>query len=400
MVTAESPLASHAVRVLLVARVVNRVGAFSLPFLPLLVRERGASVAQAGWVVAAFGLASIPSRLAGGRLADRYGTRATIVGGLLGCAVAQLVLASAATLPVVLLGAVLLGLAYEIYEPPSQAALAHASTPETRAAAFGWFGVALAIGGVASGLAAAGLVGLGLRWLFLVDAGTCLVGALLIARLLPQIPLPPDEGAGDSPWRDRRLLGLLLAGTVFASIYLQLTFGLPLTLEALGLGPGWFGLLLAVSAATLLLGQTLLRRTPIARLSHHRAMALGYVVLGLGLLATAYARSPLTLVAATVVWSIGDVLLLGHAYALVTRLAAARSQGSYLAAYGLSWGFAAIIAGPIGAALLDVSTSALWVTCAAAAVALAFGHLLASRRTGVPARPHVRQVAQPTGVAG
>ena len=54
------------VRVLVAARAVNRLGAFTLPFLTVtLVEELGASVADAGWVLAGFGLATIPSRLVG-----------------------------------------------------------------------------------------------------------------------------------------------------------------------------------------------------------------------------------------------------------------------------------------------------------------------------------------------
>src|SRR3954467_13395857 len=87
------------VRILVVARAVNRLGAFTLPFLAVtLVRELDASVGQAGYVLAAFGLATIPSRLAGGRLAERIGGKATILVGLTGTAVAQLCIAGSNTL--------------------------------------------------------------------------------------------------------------------------------------------------------------------------------------------------------------------------------------------------------------------------------------------------------------
>ncbi|MET9474552.1 hypothetical protein ABZY04_21940, partial [Streptomyces sp. NPDC002922] len=57
----------RAVRLLIVARGVNRLGAFSMSFLTVLVATQfGASAAVAGGVSAAFGLATIPSRLAGG----------------------------------------------------------------------------------------------------------------------------------------------------------------------------------------------------------------------------------------------------------------------------------------------------------------------------------------------
>ena len=73
------------VLVLVAARAVNQLGAFTLPFLAVvLVRDRHASLATAGLVTALFGVATIPSRLAGGRLADRIGNRGTIVLGLTG----------------------------------------------------------------------------------------------------------------------------------------------------------------------------------------------------------------------------------------------------------------------------------------------------------------------------
>src|SRR6478752_4416302 len=111
--------------VLVVARAVNRLGAFTLPFLAVtLVEAFGASVVQAGWLLSAFGLATIPSRLLGGRLADRFGARTTILVGLLGTALAQLALAAAPSLALAGLAAVALGLVFEVYEPPSQALLA------------------------------------------------------------------------------------------------------------------------------------------------------------------------------------------------------------------------------------------------------------------------------------
>src|SRR5689334_151424 len=86
----------RAVWILLLARAVNRLGAFSLPFLSLvLVDEFGASLISAGYLISAFGLATIPSRLLGGQLAERFGSKATICLGLGGTAAAQLFVAGA-----------------------------------------------------------------------------------------------------------------------------------------------------------------------------------------------------------------------------------------------------------------------------------------------------------------
>jgi len=80
----------RSVRLLVAARAVNQLGAFSLAFLTVLLsRGFGASLTVAGAVSAGFGLATIPSRLLGGRLADQIGRRRTILIGLGGYAVAH-----------------------------------------------------------------------------------------------------------------------------------------------------------------------------------------------------------------------------------------------------------------------------------------------------------------------
>lgn len=145
------------VRLLIAARAVNRLGAFSLSFLTVLTTTNfGASAAVAGYISAAFGLATIPSRLIGGRLADHVGTRRTIVIGLTGCALAQLGLALSSGLVSAACFAVLLGLAFEIYEPPSQAMIADVVAPSEQVRAYSLLNVALAVAGMGAGLLATG----------------------------------------------------------------------------------------------------------------------------------------------------------------------------------------------------------------------------------------------------
>ena len=73
---------SSAVWILVVARAVNRIGAFTLPFLGVVLSvEFGASLTTTGLILAMFGAATIPSRLLGGQLADRLGAGA----GWCGC---------------------------------------------------------------------------------------------------------------------------------------------------------------------------------------------------------------------------------------------------------------------------------------------------------------------------
>lgn len=164
---------------------------------------------------------------------------------------------------------------------------------------------------------------------------------------------------------------MLLMGTAFAVIYLQITIALPLTLIARGQSVSQIGLLLTTSAITMVLGQPLLRVSALERTDHFTAMALGYLILGADLLATGFVTTLTTFMAATVIWSIGDLILLGRAYTIVAALAPPTGRGRYMAIYGTSWGLAAIAAPLVGTQLIERGGPPLiWSACAVACLAL------------------------------
>jgi hypothetical protein len=382
MMTVETMNTSHErlpreARILIAARAVDRLGGFTMGFLPvLLVTAYGASLRSAGLVAAGFGLATIPSRLLGGRLSDAVGSRTTIVLGLTGCAVAQVSLAMASDLAAAAGAAVLLGLCFEVYEPPSQALLAEVTAPGARVAAYSALGAAIAAAGVLAGILAAVLAGVGLRWLFVVDAATCLACAVIVRCGLPSgRPVHDAATPAANPWRDRRLLAMLASGTAFAVVYLVMLGGLPLALRSDGVPLGWSGALLAVGAVTVVSGQRVRSRLPATRTPFAR-MRSGYLLLaaGLGLaavVAVAHPSGP-AYVLPVVVWSLGSLVLLGEPFAVVADLAGTRDRGRYLAAYGVSWGLATTAAPLVATSLLALGTAGtMWFVCAVVAAGLA-----------------------------
>lgn len=363
---------SRTVWILVAARAVNELGAFTLPFLAFtLVQELDATVSQAGYLLAAFGLATIPSRLFGGRLADRIGGKGTIMIGLVGTAVAQLCVAGSQSLAQVTIAVVLLGLMFEVYEPPSQSMIADVTPPGQRPVAYGLLAAAMAAAGMGAGLLAALLASMNLRWLFVADAATCALCAVVVAVLLPTTTHRPlTDDAGPAPlraWADRRLLAMLAVGTVFAVVYLQITIALPLTLAGRGYGASTLGFLLTLAAATMVLGQLLLARTRLmGSLDDFTAMTIGFVLLAGGLLAYGFAINMPGFLAATIIWSIGDLILLGRAYTIVAAIAPEAARGRYLAIYGTSWGLGGIAAPLAGTQLLAHGGPRLTWSCIAA----------------------------------
>jgi MFS family permease len=374
--TAIIPFASHEgdgwprpVLALVLARAVNQLGAFAMSFLAVaLVEVYGASLVTAGSVVALFGLATVPSRLAGGRMADRLGRRPTIVLGLLGCAVSLLVIAVSPGIGGAAVGAALLGFAFEIYEPPSQALLAEMVAADRRPQAFGLLGAALAAAGVGAGILAVLLGGVSLRLLFVADAVTCLAAAGLILLWVHEPGTVRPSTSNPNPWRDGRLLVMLAVGTGFAFAWNLSVTALPLTVAARGLEPAETGWPLAAAAVVTIASQRFLRG---AAARPFFLMAVGLVIVAAGFAVVAFAGViPLLCLGAATV-ALGQVFLLGPPYAVVAGLADDRSRAGYLAAYGTCWGIAQTL-GPLAATrLLSIGVPVAWLTGAALCVLLA-----------------------------
>lgn len=395
------------VRILAAARAVNQLGAFSLAFLTvLLCRVLGASLATAGAVSALFGLATIPSRLMGGRLADRLGRRRTILAGLTGCAAAQLGIAAAPDLAIAAVCAILLGLAFELYEPPSQAMIAEATEPGQRAHAYALLTTALAVGNMASGLIADAVGHAGLRWLFVVDAVSCLACALIVRLALPADRRTAGQagapGSGydqvtASPWRDLALLAMTVAGTAFALVYMLILIALPLSLSVRGLNPASSGLIMTTATLTLVVTRPALRIPLLARLSGPVACGAGFALMSAGLAGYAVAHSLGGLLAPTVIWSAGNIMLSGRNFAVVTALAPPGATARYLAVYGLSWGIATVAAPVLAAQVIgSFGPAVLWsgcamlcavMSCAQPALMRAVGSLTFPRLRGLEIRP-------------
>lgn len=112
-------------------------------------------------------------------------------------------------------------------------------------------------------------------------------------------------------------------------------------------------LLFAVSGLTVVVGQPLLTLEPLAKVNRFEAVPVGFVLLGLGFAFNGQATSSPGFVGATVLWSIGDLVRLGRAYAVVALIAPAASLGRYMSVHGISRGVAAMVGPLFGTQLLE-----------------------------------------------
>ncbi|WP_137122825.1 MFS transporter [Segeticoccus rhizosphaerae] len=276
----------------------------------------------------------------------------------------------------------------------------------------------LAVAGVLAGLiAAATTATVGLPWLFVIDALTCLLCAALVTWQLPETrPVTADTGAGASvrppagmPGNraaraisprvrgplalaagDPRLLRHTIVGTVFALVTMMTVFALPLTVPARGWSNAATGIVLAVEALAALAAQPLVSRVSRwtgGAAGRHRAVRLGAVVLCAGFTGAALAGRLATFALSLAVVSAGSALLLGNLQAGAAALAPEGARAAYLAVFGLSWGVATTAAPVLATQLLGVGSAAPWWVAAGVS-------LLLLRRSGPrPGRPRGRPSA-------
>ena len=366
--------------VLWAGTLVNRTATFVRPFLVLyLTGGERLSLATAGAVLSVAGLGSLLSQPLGGFLADRHGRRWTLVGGMLGTAVSELLLGYSRSLAVTFALAGVFGLLVDLYRPALQATVADLVPPSDRPRAYGlifWainlgFSIAMVLGGV---LAQSGFI-----WLFWADALACVVFALMVLRAVPETrPARSSDQPGPSVsllLRDRPMLGIAALALVYSTVYTQATSGLPLAMRQAGLSAAAYGLTVAVNGVVIVLVQPLVV-TWLTQRDHSRVIAAGQLLVGLGFELTQLASGVPEYMATVVVWTLGEIATFTMTSALVADLAHRQMRARYQGLLGLAWGGGSL-AGPFaGAWVLQYAGGAwLWSGCAVCGVLMAAGQL-------------------------
>ncbi|HEY4989316.1 MAG TPA: MFS transporter [Opitutaceae bacterium] len=342
----------------------NKFGSFVVPFLALYLTRRGYSIAQAGIAIGAYGVGNVMATVLGGHFADRIGRRKTIVLSMFSGAAAMLLLSQASRFPTILALAALAGLTGELYRPASSALLADLVPASNRVTAYSAYRMALNAG-FAFGPATAGFIaGRGFFWLFAGDAATSALFGIVAFFALPEVKRAAEHGSG---WTesartllgDRRLHRVLMASFGIALIFFQMNSSFGFAVLRLGFSPKVYGALLSLNGALVVLLElpltTITRRyQPIV------VMAVGYLVVGIGFGATAFATSLVGLAVCVTIFTLGEMCAMPVASAYVAGLSPHHMRGRYMGTYGLTWTVAQVVGPGLGMGLYASSPGVFW----------------------------------------
>ncbi|GAA4551809.1 MFS transporter [Amycolatopsis samaneae] len=262
--------------------------------------------------------------------------------------------------------------------PLTQAAVGERTTEETRTTVMGAQRTVLNIGMSIGGLIAAAAVATGsevvYHWLFVADALTFGVAALLLSRLAP---VPGRAGAKRpsrlAVFRDRRLLAIACYDAVLTLWLPILNVALPVWLATRTDAPvGLFGVLYAVNTITCVLLQVPVSARIRSIMDSWRSYAASGVFLATA--CACFAIAPLARGTGTVVLlalsvlatTAGELCQVSAAWTLSFNLAPPAERAQYLSGFGLGRAAATRLIGPV---LLTGAVIALgpagWVLLAA-----------------------------------
>jgi len=352
---------SKSIWLLSLIMLINRAGAMVLPFMTLyLTKDLGFTLTAAGWVMAAYGVGSITGAFVGGYLTDKYGYYHIQLYSLLFSVFFLLALVFITDYYAILCAVFGFALISDTLRPANSVAIAAYSAPENRTRSFSLMRFAINLG-FSIGPAMGGIVAgtLGFRWIFLIDAVTCLIAAYILYRYLPfnrsSVPEKKTETTvnGRSAYKDSQYLAFICLVALYGIAFFQLFTSVPVYWQQ-----EWcfsetkIGLLLALNGLIIVM----LEMPFIRSLEHIK----GYMIMssiGSVLLVCSF----LVLIGGwtSIIPAIIFIILMSFsemfAMPFMTNYAVSRPtedrRGQYMALYSMAYGVAHIVA-PLGSLLI------------------------------------------------
>ncbi|UHG92724.1 MFS transporter [Spirosoma oryzicola] len=365
---------------------INRCGTMVLPFLTLyLTQHLHYSVADAGIVMAVYGMGAFVGTFLGGRLTDRFGFYYVQLFSLLFSGFFLLML-QLVTGFYALCGSVFIFTLFgDSFRPANQAAIAHYSDADTRTRAFSLNRLAINLGWAVGGGLGGWIAGIDYNLLFWADGLTCLLATVVLWLNLPAPDnastfsvtktLHPDadkSGLVSSPYRDTVFIAFMVCAALYLIVFMQLFSVVPLFFkQVLHMTEGKIGALMALNGVIIVVVEMAL----VYSVEQQKWKKVNLIVGGIVLTSIAYAS--LTLLEATglsiltatlffiVLVTLSEMLVMPFIQSFTVERSTPSTRGQYLALYSMAGALAQTTAPAFGSQMIahfNFSTHWLAVT--------------------------------------
>lgn len=350
--------------ILSIAMFINRSGSMVLLFTSLyLTKDLHFTIAEAGVALSFYGIGSVFGSYAGGWLTDRKNFFDIMFFSLIASGLILLLLLIAKTPFFISLIIFAYAFAADIFRPANSKAIAVYSTTKNRTRSVSLVRLAINLG-FSIGPAAGGFIALylGYKWLFVIDACTGFVAAIMLYMYLPRPENEPERfeskvlaDHSTSAYRDYSYLFFILLVALFGICFFQLFASIPQYFsKECHYNEDTIGLLLALNGLLVVIIEM-----PLVLLLEKNRKIFSFIVAGMLCLPVSFAI--LYFGKGMIIWAVFYTLLITMSEILampfMMNFALSRPvkerQGQYSALYSISYGLANIFAPLLGLGIAD-----------------------------------------------
>jgi MFS family permease len=353
-------------RVLVAGTFIDRIGgALIFPFLSLYVAQRfNVGMVEVGLLFGIWSVSSLIGSMIGGALADKFGRRIILICGLIFSATSALFMGFVNNMHAFYLLAAFAGIFTDIGGPAQQAMVADLLKGEQRAEGFGLIRVvgnlAMTIGPAIGGI----LAGISYLLLFIIDACASLITAFIVFKTIPETKPQKVEGQPieslsqtligyGKVTKDRLFMAFIAATIVMVLVYTQMYSTLSVFLNRVhGLSAQGFGYLMSMNAAMVVIMQFGITRR-IRKYPPMLMMMAASLLYGIGYFLFGFVSDFVLFMIAMATITLGEMVHIPVAQALVASFAPDDMRARYMAAYGLGWAIPNSVAALLAGLVMD-----------------------------------------------
>ncbi len=356
---------------------VDRLGGSLLfPFFALYLTKRfNIGMTEVGVLFAIFFVSGFIGSFPGGALTDRFGRKGIIIFSLIASSFSTLLMGFVDTFQLFLIVAFVSGIFTDVGGPAYEAVFMDILPEEKRASGFGIrrvaFNLAIVIGPVIGGFVAARSY----LALFIIDAVFSSIVALMVYLLIPETKPAAREGKEEESTiqtfrgylqvlKDGKFMAFTLVCLLLWFVYMNMNTTLGVYLrDQHGVPESGYGWLISINAAMVVLFQFPITRR-IEKNPPMLMMAVGAFFVGSGLFLYGFVNAFWLFIVAMAILTIGEMVAVPVAYALVANFASEEMRGRYSFIYGNSWGIAFAVGPWLAGKVLDnYDPNLLWYAC-------------------------------------
>jgi MFS family permease len=383
-------------QILMGASFIDRLGgALLFPFFGLYVTDKfKVGMIEVGIIFAIWAVTSQVGSVVGGALTDKIGRKTMVIFGLVISALSALAMGFVSDLKIFYITVAIAGTLGDIGQPAQQAMVADLLPEEKRAQGYGVWRVvanlAVMIGPLIGGWMATGSY----LSLFITDAITSTITAVIVMLTLPETKPETAEDKEDEDllrtfigyfkvFKDLVFMQFILAAILMNTVYVQMNSTLPVYLRDIHhTPPSTYGIILSINAGLVVVFQFWVTRK-LASIPPMLMLALGTLFYLVGFGMYGFVGGFFMFALAMVIITIGEMILIPVAQALVAQFAPEDMRGRYMAVYGIAWSIPFAI-GPYLAGLVmeKIDPNWVWYSCIILCAIAIFGFLRLQRSAG------------------